>query len=104
MIYKWCQEYDGPFYGGFPDMSKSSVRRIKLQLGLEVDESDLEWEEKQNAPYRYHAFLRHKPTDMVIEQVSEGSIAEAKGYCLKKLRWKIKHWDEWKASGVRESE
>lgn len=85
-------------------MSKSVERRLKIQLGLSVDESDLEWSDKLDSPYSYHVVLHHKPTGMEIEQASECSFLEAKSHCMKELQWRLKHWDEWKKSKVRESD
>ena len=81
-----------------------SVRRAKLRLGIGVDEEELEWNEKQNAPYKYHAILTYKPANMFIEQASENSMAEARGYCIRELGWRMKHWEDWQKSGVRESD
>ena len=77
-------------------MSNTSLQAVKLKLGMNLNEADLGWTEKQNSPYRYHAILQYKPTGMEIEQASETSYSEARGYCLKELHWRFKHWDEYR--------
>ena len=76
----------------------------KTKLGIDVDEDELEWTENRDSPYRYHAKLLYKPINMEIEQASDNSMAEAKGYCVKELGWRMKHWEDWQKSGVRESD
>ena len=86
-------------------MSKSVERQTRLQMGiLDVDENELEWTEKLDSPYTFHAMLLYKPINMEIEQASEHSMAEAKAHCIKELAWRMKHWDEWQKSCVRESD
>ena len=62
--------------------------------------SEVIFEEKLNAPYRFHATLTYLPTGMEIEQASENSMAEAKEYCMKELRWRLKNWGNYDRSAV----
>ena len=80
-------------------MSNTSLQAVKLKLGMNLlDEKNLVWTEKRNSPYRYHAVLEYKPAGMEIEQASETSYSEAKGYCLKELHWRLKNGDDYKKS------
>lgn len=75
-----------------------------IRLGREIKDSDLEWTQERDAPYKYHMKLLHKPTGMEIEQASDASFAEAKTCCLKELQWRLKNWESYSQSMVRSLE
>ena len=75
-----------------------------LELGLNIDNAEIEWSFKENEPYRHMATLYHSPTHMTIEQASDKSVSEAKSACLKELSWRLQHWDAYQKSSVREIE
>ena len=74
----------------------------KIKIGIEILDSDIEWMLEEGKPYRYHATLIYKPLGMEIEQASEASFSEAKGSCLKELRWRLTHLEEYNKSKVRD--
>jgi len=65
-----------------------------------VKKSEVIFEDRLNAPYRFHATLTHLPTGMEIEQASENSMSEAREYCMKELKWRLKHWENYERSAV----
>jgi len=69
---------------------------------IEFTENEIEWEIERGKPYAYHVYLHYKPKNMTIMQVSECSIIEAKKFCLQELKWRLKNWDEYKKSTVRD--
>jgi hypothetical protein len=82
-------------------MSKAIKNRISLQAGLNISESDISWSVRNNAPYRYHVDLHHFPTEMLIEQVSDTALSHAKESCMIELTWRLKNWEEYQQSRVR---
>ena len=77
---------------------------MRVKLGEDIKDSDLEWTKEKDAPYRYHIKLLHKPTGMEIEQASENTFSEAKTYCLKELQWRLRNWEAYSQSMVRSLE
>tara|TARA_R110002167_G_scaffold59891_1_gene169626 strand:- start:3898 stop:4101 length:204 start_codon:yes stop_codon:yes gene_type:complete len=63
---------------------------------------DIEWRIEKGKPYAYHAYCYYKPKDMTIVQVSDTSLSDAKGYCIKELQWRLKHWDDYKKSTMQD--
>ena len=61
--------------------------------------TEIEFTHEKNNPYRYHTTLTHFPTGWVITQVSERSRAETKNLCLKELKWRLKHKEDWELVG-----
>lgn len=84
---KWCTE---------------SCRKKFKKLGFTSNE--IEWELKRCDPYPFHVYLHYKPKNMTIMQVSEHSIYEAKHFCLRELKWRLKNWDEYQKSRVRDDD
>jgi hypothetical protein len=64
----------------------------------------IEWTVERGKPYAYHVYLHYKPKNMTIEQVSDHSISSAKKYCLNELKWRLKHWNEYKKSTMKDDE
>ena len=79
-------------------MNKTLERRLQLKSSVGVVDADLSWEKARNRPYLYHVTLTHLPSGMAIEQASESSFADARGYCLGELNWRLRHWAEYQKS------
>lgn len=84
---KWCTE-----------KCRKSFKR------LDYKESEIEWEIVRGAPYAYHVYLNYKPKNMIIHQASEHNMIQAKEFCIRELKWRLKNWDEYQKSRVREED
>jgi protein subunit release factor A len=67
---------------------------------MEYKLADVVFERADDAPYRYHIILHHLPTGMEIEQASEHSAQEARNFCIRELKWRLTHWEEYQRSAV----
>lgn len=82
---KWCS-----------DKCRKSFRRMGY-----TDE-EIEWEIQRCNPYAYHVYLTYKPKNMTIMQVSEHSMVQAKEFCIRELKWRLRNWAEYTKSLVRD--
>jgi hypothetical protein len=67
---------------------------------MKMDE--IEWQIERGKPYAYHVYCYYKPKDMTIMQVSDVSLSQAKNYCLQELKWRLKHWEDYIKSTMRD--
>lgn len=84
------------------DACRQQFKRMAQEI--QINEEDMEWEIERDNPYPYHVYLYYRPKQMKIEQVSEHGIYEAKHFCIKELKWRLKNWDEYVRSRVRVEE
>jgi hypothetical protein len=82
---KWCS-----------DKCRQSFKRMGY-----TDE-EIEWQIERCNPYAYHVYLTYKPKNMTIMQVSEHSMVQAKEFCIRELKWRLRNWAEYTKSLVRD--
>ena len=84
---KWCTE-----------KCRKSFKRLAYK------EDEIEWEIERGAPYAFHVYLHYKPKNMTIMQASEHNMIQAKEFCIRELEWRLKNWDEYQKSKVRDED
>ena len=65
------------------------IRQTKFNKALLVDENDLEWTAQEHEHYRVILTLHHIPSGERITQASDVNQAEAKGFCLRELQYRL---------------
>lgn len=70
-------------------MGVIKIRQTKFNKALVIDEQDIEWIVHKHEHYRIVITLHHISSGAKITQASDVNQAEAKGFCLRELQYRL---------------